>query len=108
MTFDCAAWLVDTSDEILDKEMRRGEQSISDRENAIYCFWYVSNAFRNDGNLSAVEDSYPTAVEELTEFANSNELSFLKEFLAWIQKPDTESHINSKFEAACLELMQCQ
>ena len=77
MVTDNETWLIETGDLVIRKEVSSGLLSLSDIERAIYCFWVIDYSVRNSGTLGAVEDLYPDAFLELSQYARTNNLSHL-------------------------------
>lgn len=105
MVSDNETWLLDIGDEVIRKKAAVGYDTLSSMEKAIYCLWVIDYAVRNAGDLSALADLHPSAIDELMSFALSTHNDTLRQLLQG-GKDDAEfcERYYAHFESVCNEI----
>lgn len=105
MNLDNESWLIEISDEIIEKKATVGVGALSDIEHAIYCLWVIDYTVRNSGSLDLMNDLYPAAIQEISSLSKINSWQLNSRTAT-----ESENHIDfcslyyDSFEIKCSEL----
>jgi hypothetical protein len=102
---DNETWLIDRSDEIIEKKADQGIVALSAWERLVYCLWVADYSIRNAGDLETASDLYPNYRKEL--LSQAYQLGFLETASAFaLQDSQLMKQYGVLFEGICEEIKQ--
>lgn len=63
-------WLIDTGDDVIQKEAAHGRATLTAFERLVHCLWVADYSMRNAGDLLTASDLYAPFQEEAAQLAD--------------------------------------
>src|SRR5215208_1295771 len=105
MSIDGEARLIEEGDRITEKKSRKGFDSLSSLEKAIYDFWIIDYAARNSGTLEPMRELSEISMSMLKEFTKSRNCHHLRLILDLVKDEEVFCNTyNQNFDNACSDL----
>ncbi|MDB5336740.1 MAG: hypothetical protein JWN70_2359 [Planctomycetaceae bacterium] len=103
MTFENETWLIETSDQIIEKKSTTGIAGLTPLERLIYCVWVADYGMRNAGDLDTASDLYPDFHVAACELAKTLSLPYTSETFL-LDSESLTSQYFERFDGICNEL----